>query len=233
MQNNARKNIIYSIVLLLVLFGVFLYRQNQESPVEAAIESDRVTVTGKTMGTTYRVVYMDDQRRDFKVSIDSLLVEFNQSLSTYIPESELSRFNQRDSLMFESSYLLPVLKKSQEVYNISGGAFDPTVGPLVNAWGFGPSGPQPKDSVDIRKLLPLVGFDKVHFDEKLVWKSQPGIYVDFSAIAKGYAVDIVAGLLDERGISNMLVGIGGELVARGGNDKGEVWDGGVKERDAR
>lgn len=233
MRNNARKNIIYSIVLLLVVFGVYLYRQNQEPPVEEAIESDRVTVAGKTMGTTYRVVYLDDQNRDFKLSIDSLLTVFNQSLSTYIPDSELSRFNQSDTLIFDSPYLLPVLKKSQEVYDVSGGAFDPTVGPLVNAWGFGPSGPQPKDSVDIRKLLPLVGFDKIHFDEKLVWKSQPGIYVDFSAIAKGYAVDIVAGLLDERGISNMLVEIGGELVAKGVNDKGEIWKVGINQPDEK
>jgi len=233
MQNNARKNIIYSIILLLVVFGVFLYRQNQEPPVEETTESDRITVTGKTMGTTYRVVYLDGERRDFKTSIDSILTVFNQSLSTYIPDSELSRFNQTDSLVFELPYMLPVLQKSQEVYESSGGAFDPTVGPLVNAWGFGPDGAQQKDSIDISKLLPLVGFGKIIFDNKMVQKSQPGVYLDFSAIAKGYAVDVVTALLEERGISDMLVEIGGELVARGVNDKGEIWKVGINQPDEK
>jgi len=233
MQNHARKNIIYSIILLLVVFGVYLYRQNKEAPVEEIIESDRITVSGKTMGTTYRVVYLDGERRDFQASIDSVLAVFNQSLSTYIPDSELSQFNQRDSLVFQFPYMLPVLKKSQEVYERSGGAFDPTVGPLVNAWGFGPSGALPKDSIDINRLLPLVGFDKIAFDDKMVRKASPGVYLDFSAIAKGYAVDVVASLLESRGLSNMLVEIGGELVARGVNDKGEIWKVGINQPDEK
>ena len=233
MQNNARKNIIYSIILLLVVFCVYLYRQNQQSPVEEIVESDRITVSGKTMGTTYRVVYLDSERRDFTASIDSVLAVFNQSLSTYIPDSELSQFNKSDSLIFELPYMLPVLEKSQEVYERSGGAFDPTVGPLVNVWGFGPDGAKPKDSIDIDQLLPMVGFDKVIFDEEMVQKSQPGIYLDFSAIAKGYAVDIVADLLEGRGISNMLVEIGGELVAKGVNDKGEIWKVGINQPDEK
>src|SRR5690606_3902528 len=233
MQNNARKNIIYSIILLLVVFGVYLYRQNQEAPIEEIIESERITVSGTTMGTTYRVVYLDGERRYFKASIDSLLIVFNQSLSTYISDSELSQFNRRDSLVYGLPYMLPVLKKSQEVYGRSSGAFDPTVGPLVNAWGFGPEGATPKDSIDINQLLPLVGFDKISFDEEMVRKSQPGVYLDFSAIAKGYAVDVVASLLEERGISNMLVEIGGELVARGVNDKGEIWKVGINQPDEK
>lgn len=233
MQNTARKNIIYSIILLLVVFGVFLYRQNRSTPVEEAIESDRITVNGKTMGTTYRVVYLDEEKKDYKNSIDSILTVFNQSLSTYIPDSELSRFNQSDSIVFDLPYLRPVLEKSREIYELSGGAFDPTVGPLVNAWGFGPDGAQPKDSMDIKKLLPLVGFDKVDFSETSLWKTKGGIYLDFSAIAKGYAVDVVADLLEENGITDMLVEIGGELVARGTNDKGEIWKVGINRPDGK
>src|SRR5690606_39047517 len=105
-------------------------------------------------------------------------------------DSELSRLNQSDTLIFESPYLLPVLKESRMVYEMTEGAFDPTVGPLVNVWGFGPEGPQSSDSLEIKSLLPLVGFDKVAFDETAVWKTQPGMYLDFSAIAKGYAVDV-------------------------------------------
>src|SRR5690554_4409233 len=125
MQNNARKNIIYSIVLLLVVFAVFLYRKNSEPSVEekAPENTNRITVSGKTMDTTYRVVYLNSKGIDFKGSIDSILVRFNQSLSTYIPDSELSRLNKSDSLAVELPYLLPVLKKSLEVYEVTEGAF--------------------------------------------------------------------------------------------------------------
>src|SRR5690554_3628361 len=231
MQNNRRKNIIYSMILLLVVFGVFLYRQNEAPPEGIQQGEGRITVNGKTMGTTYRLVYLDMEGRDFKDEVDSLLVEFNQSLSTYLPDSELSRFNQQDSILLERPFFLPVLKKSKEVHHATGGAFDPTVGPLVNAWGFGPDGIQPKDSVDIKSLLSLVDFDAISFDDAMIKKSRPGVYLDFSAIAKGYAVDVVSEYLLQNGITNMLVEIGGELRARGHNDRGELWKVGVNRPD--
>jgi thiamine biosynthesis lipoprotein len=190
-----------------------------------------MTVVGQTMGTSYRVVYLSEEGKDYKSSIDSILTVFNRSLSTYIPDSEVSRFNKGDSLTFDLPFLLPVLKKSKEIFALTDGAFDPTVGPLVNAWGFGPEGASPKDSIEIEKLLPLVGFDKVQFDEKGMKKLTPGIYLDFSAIAKGYAVDVVAEYLEEKGVSNMLVEIGGELVAKGFNEKGELWKVGINQPD--
>ncbi|AWW30536.1 FAD:protein FMN transferase [Echinicola strongylocentroti] len=230
MHKNARKNIIYSIILLLVVFLVYLYRQNQQAPPPPEPEKDgKTTITGKTMGTSYRIVYMDELSRDFKPSVDSLLEVFNASLSTYIPSSELSRFNQGDTLAFESVYLPTILKTSYDVYKRTDGAFDPTVGPLVNAWGFGPDGAQLKDSVDVFQLLRFVGFEKINFDTEKVWKTQPEVYLDFSAIAKGYGVDVVAGYLEDQGIEDMLVEIGGELVARGTNENGELWKVGVNQ----
>lgn len=229
MRTNANKNIIYSIILLLLVAIVYLYRQNQQKPAEEIVEKviGKVTLSGNTMGTTYNITYLDPSERDFKTSIDSLLEVFNQSLSTYIPDSELSRFNQSDTLYFKLPYFLPVLQSSKTVYEITGGAFDPTVGPLVNLWGFGPSGPQLKDSVNISSMLGLVGFDKIYFDSASVRKSKPGMYLDFSAIAKGYGVDVVAEFLKGKGIENLLVEIGGELVARGVNEKGELWKVGI------
>lgn len=230
MQKNARKNIIYSIILLLVVFLVYLYRQNQQSPQLPTPEKDgKKTITGKTMGTSYRIVYLDEQGRDFKPAVDSLLEVFNQSLSTYIPDSELSRFNDGDTLAFESVYLPTVLKTSKDIFRRTDGAFDPTVGPLVNAWGFGPEGAQLKDSVNIFQLLRLIGFEHIQFDTEKVWKTQPDTYLDFSAIAKGYGVDVVAGYLQDEGIDDMLVEIGGELVARGTNENGELWKVGVNQ----
>jgi FAD:protein FMN transferase len=229
MRSNANKNIIYSIILLLLVAIVYLYRQNQQKPVEEVEEqvSGKVVLNGNTMGTTYNITYLDPTERDFKESIDSLLLVFNQSLSTYIPDSELSKFNQGDTLYFGLPYFLPVLQSSKTVFEITGGAFDPTVGPLVNLWGFGPTGPQIKDSVNIDAMLDLVGFNKISFDSASVRKSKPGIYLDFSAIAKGYGVDVVAEFLQGKGIENLLVEIGGELVARGVNEKGELWKVGI------
>lgn len=229
MRSNANKNIIYSIILLLLVVIVYLYRQNQQVPVEEApaISSGKMVLEGNTMGTTYRVVYLDPSERDFQQSVDSILVVFNQSLSTYIQDSEISQFNQSDSLVFSLPFFYPVLESSRQIYDLTQGAFDPTVGPLVNLWGFGPGGPQLKDSVNINAILPLVGFNQIQFDQRVVKKQRSGMYLDFSAIAKGYGVDVVSQFLQKRGVENFLVEIGGELVARGVNEKGELWKVGV------
>lgn len=230
MNPNARKNIIYSLVLLAMVILVYLWRTKDQSATTEDQQqevSGKLTLSGKTMGTTYNITYLDSEGRDFQPSIDSLLVVFNQSLSTYIPDSELSRFNDSDTLDFELPYLLPILEASKEINQKTEGAFDPTVGPLVNIWGFGPSGPELKDSVDIQNLLRLVGFEKVDFDSKQVRKKVSGIYLDFSSIAKGYGVDVVADFLSSKNINNYLVEIGGELVARGVNENGELWKVGV------
>jgi FAD:protein FMN transferase len=231
MNNNAQKNIIYSIILLLLVVIVYLYRQSKETSEDQLTNTDestlRMVIEGQTMGTTYRVVYVDPQQRDLKVGVDSLLKVFNQSLSTYIPDSEISRFNKGDSLIFDLPFFLPVLQASKTIYQLTNGAFDPTVGPVVNLWGFGPGGPQLKDSVNIAAILPRIGFHKINFDSKQVKKEVPDMYLDFSAIAKGYGVDVVAAFLQAKAIDNYLVEIGGELVARGVNDKGELWKVGI------
>lgn len=230
MTSSARKNIIYSAVLLIAIMAVYFWRSNKAGEAvteEVELTTGKLTLAGKTMGTTYNIVYLDEANRDFQTSIDSLLVVFNQSLSTYVPDSELSKFNLGDTLDFKLPYFLPVLKASKTVFDKTGGAFDPTVGPLVNVWGFGPGGPELKDSTDINLLLKLVGFDKIEFDENQLRKKVPGIYLDFSAIAKGYGVDVVGEFLKAKGIDNFLIEIGGELVARGVNEKGELWKVGV------
>lgn len=229
MRSNANKNILYSIILLLLVAIVYLYRQSQQKPTEELVEiaTGKLILSGSTMGTSYRIVYLDKEERDFKNQIDSVLIVFNQSLSTYIPDSELSVFNKSDSLVFELPFFPAVLEASKDIFEKTEGAFDPTVGPLVNLWGFGPEGPQLKDSVNINSILPLVGFNQIEFDQRIIKKNRPGIYLDFSAIAKGFGVDVVADYLISKGIQNLLVEIGGELVARGVNENGELWKVGV------
>lgn len=187
-------------------------------------------ITGQTMGTIpYSIKYKTDGAIDYKTSIDSLLRVFNQSLSTYIPESEISRFNRSDTLVFESGLFLPVLRSSKEVFEKTYGAFDPTIGPLVNAWGFGPGKMiqvLPQEQVD--SLLVHVDFDQISFSELYVTKPE-GLYLDFSAIAKGYAVDLVSGFLRTKGVSEYMIEIGGEVAWHGTNDQNNSWSIGIED----
>ncbi len=234
MASNAQKNTIYSLILLVVVLSVYLWRSRtdpQEPDEKEITVPGKVTISGQTMGTTYSLTYLTESGKNLQSSVDSLLVVFNNSLSTYIPDSEISKFNRMDTLAFNLPYFPQVLNASKTVYENTNGAFDPTVGPLVNVWGFGPGGPELKDSANIDVLLRLVGFDKINFDQKEVRKTVAGIYLDFSAIAKGQGVDVIADFLNKRGIENYLIEIGGELVAKGVNEKGELWKVGINRPD--
>ncbi len=223
MNSYQKKNIIYSVVLLASVVGVWLYRDARsagETPPEA---SNLITFRGQTMGTVYTIKYLDEQQRHLKQGVDSLLEVFNQSVNHYLPDSEISQFNRQDTLYFTLPYFYPVLERSQEIYKKTNGAFDPTVAPLVNAWGFGPDTTRTPSPAKIDSLLQYVGLDKVRFTRQYVTKTKQGVALNFSAIAKGYGVDVVADYLTAHGIQDLMVEIGGEVVARGVNEKGDVW----------
>lgn len=209
----------YPIILILIVYLVWKMRQHENAPLQM------VEISGTTMGTIgYSVKYFNENGENFADEIDSLLIVLNLSLSTYIPDSEISRFNRgTDCFEFESDYFLPVLKASKEVYENSNGAFDPTIAPLVNAWGFGPEKSMIPDSSAVDSLMQLVGYNKIKFDERKVCKSVAGIKLDFSAVAKGYAVDVVADFLKTKGIKNLLVEIGGELICHGTKNDEQPW----------
>lgn len=209
----------YPVILVVIVFIVWKYREGNNPTLQL------VDISGTTMGTiSYSIKYFSEDGIDYKEEIDSLLKVWNLSLSTYIPSSEISRFNDGDTCFhFESEYFLPVLKASRDVFEASGGAFDPTVGPLVNAWGFGPDKSMAPDSSRVDSLLMMVGFDKISFDEDKLCKAIPGIKLDFSAIAKGYAVDVVADFISSKGINALMVEIGGEIVCRGVKPGDALW----------
>jgi thiamine biosynthesis lipoprotein len=170
------------------------------------------------MGTTYHVTYFDFQNRNFQHGIDSILLLVNRALSTYDPLSEVSVFNRDEKgIEFRLPYFYPVLRKAREVYQGSGGAFDPTVMPLVSAWGFGPSGPSHPTNLQIDSILGFIGFNKLQFDQLRVSKTDPRVQLDFGGIGQGFGVDIIAGFLRQNGIENMLVELGGEGIALGKN----------------
>ncbi len=220
------KNILYTLGLFSAMFLVWYYRQNPKQEV--------IWFNGKTMGPiTYNVKYFDETKRNFKPQIDSLLVVFNQSLNTYIPTSEISQFNNVDSFKFELPYFLPALEAARNIFDETMGAFDPSIGPLINAWGFGPGTQVGPDSLHIDSLKQFIGYDKITFDNKKVTKSDARTTISFSASAKGYGVDVVADYLKRNGIDNYFVEIGGEVVASGKNlERNTPWIVGILDPDS-
>ena len=220
MNKNLRSRI-YLLVLAIAIFVVWQYREGQKSKL--------VLVQGTTMGTiAYNIKYIDPNLRNFKKEIDSLLVDFNQSLSTYISDSEISTFNQTGNVTFNSPYFFEVLNASKEVHKKSDGYFDPTVGPLVDAWGFGDGATLSLDSSQVDSVLQYVGFEKIDFDQTTVSTTTKGLKLNFSAIAKGQAIDVVAEYLMAQNINDFMVEIGGEVRAKGKNDIGETWTIGIE-----
>ena len=184
-----------------------------------------VNIEGVTFGTIgYHVKYKDPDQRNFKSSIDSLLTVFNNALSHYLPESELSKFNSTDvPLPYASPFMLPVLQESRRIYDLSGGAYNPAIMPLVNAWGFGPAEQISPDSAMIDSLLAFTDFSLVEFNYQQVWKNDWRVQLDFSASAKGYGVDVIGHFLASKGISSFFVEIGGEVVCSGKNAQNKPW----------
>ena len=185
------------------------------------------------MGTTYTVrlpVHVEaDRLRDLKTEVTHILLAIEDRMSTYDPNSEISRLASvpANETFTVSGDTAAVLNQALKVVEATEGAFDITVGPLVDAWGFGPSGrPQHVPSEqEITSLMQRIGRDKLSFNrsERTVTKTVDGVSVDLSAIAKGYAVDRVAAALEARGHHDYLVEIGGETRARGRNDRGQPW----------
>ena len=181
-------------------------------------------LSGSALGTSFSAIYEDKENRNFEMEIDSLFHSINQSLSTYIPESDISAINRGDTAVRTDRYFEEVFIKSEKIYRETDGFFDPTIGILVNAWGFGPEpATDSLDSAKIESLLKGVGLDNIRIENhKISAKSYP-FYLDFNAIAKGYTVDILGRFLESKNIKNYLVEIGGEVRTRGKNDKDLPW----------
>lgn len=199
-------------------------------------EQEYRSFEGKTMGTYYRVAYADSLNRDFAKEIDQLLIAINDEVSTYIPTSTISQFNQLQTEfdVTDKIHFIKNLQGALKINNQSDGAFDPTVMPLVNYWGFGYTEKKPVtqvDSVKIDSLIHLVGATKIELlqidNQTIVKKILPAMQIDFSGIATGYALDTIGRFLEYKGVKNYLADIGGEQRARGVNAKGKIWTIGI------
>jgi len=214
------------------LFGLVLFLLAGCTP--AATDAQRFS--GTTMGTTYQVMYrgLAASVEPDQQLVEALLAEVNQSLSTYIDSSVISTIN-AGSLPGEwfdtDEHFRIVFERSREIYGLTGGAFDPSVGPLVSAFGFGPDLMDVvPDSSIIDSLVGLVDFESFLLSDSgdSLQKGNGGASLDFSAIAKGYGVDVISEFFDARGTNDYFVEIGGEVRTRGQHPEGRPWRVGIE-----
>lgn len=198
----------YSLLLLLVFTISCQKKENQFFVIQ-----------GEAQGSTYSIKYIANEELVTKRQIDSLLLAFDMSLSTYRPDSKISKLNAGDSTIIVDGMFVETFKASNQIFNETKGLFDPTIGVLVNAYGFGPNHERRSlNQFQIDSLLNYVGFNKVKLNaDKTISKFHAATYFDFNAIAQGYSVDVVTDFLKSKGIENAIVEIGGELFALGKN----------------
>ena len=186
------------------------------------------TFRGFAQGTTYSVIYEDVAGIDnesMRDTVETVLHDFDMSMSFYEDSSIVSKIN-RNEYAEPDKYFVDIFNISKEVWELTNGAFDITVGPLVNAYGFGRDTLHTFSEVVRDSLMNLVGMEKVDIVDGRFVKQNPGITLDFNAIAQGYSVDVISDLLQSFGIKNYLVEIGGEVKA-GGTKNGQYWRVGV------
>lgn len=193
-------------------------------------KNEYLKIKGNVFGTTFYISYSDDQQKNYTKEITELFNTFNHSLSTYHTNSTISKLNNGKLVSIVDNNFKEVFLLSKRIHNKTQGYFDPTVGKMVNAWGFGPvKNKNTPSHREVDSLMQYVGFNKVTIKGDRIIKQNPYIFLDFNAIAKGYGVDVVALFLEQKGVENYLVEIGGEVRAKGKNNKGKYWSIGIEE----
>ena len=204
-----------------IIFLFFIFSCNQ---------NPKTTLKGIAFGTSYSVQYFSEDQIDYSIQLDSIFDLINNSMSTYIDTSIISRINNNEPVRVDNHFA-NVFNTSKKIFDKTKGKFDPSIGILVNFWGFGPKFTNISiDSLAIDNLKLLVGFEKFKIDDTNIVLRPKNSFLDFNAIAKGYTVDLISGLLDDNNINNYLVEIGGELRAKGSNlSKNNNWIIGIDE----
>ena len=234
-----------SLIIVMALVSLLLVRCGDSTETKQELP-EFVEISGRTMGTSFTVKHEKLPLVDMRDSVDMLFDNLNSVLSTYIAGSTISRFNVDGKLSipvdrdgratnYFDKFFLDNLYGSIRMYSESEGMFDPTVGPLVNLWGFGWKGRSEvlPDSQAVKETMKSVGMDKLEIENRRgnleLTALQPGVQLDFSAIAKGYAVDQLGVYLEANGLYNYFIDIGGEIRARGMSPRGGKWVIGINE----
>lgn len=190
-----------------------------------------IILHGNAFGTTYSIQYYSQNEFDAEKGIDSVFFAVNKSVSTYLPNSDISKINQGDSTIVVDAIFSDVFLLSEKIHKQSQGFFDPTVGVLRNSYGFGDTKPlQKMDSITLDSLMQFVGFSKVKLlEDGTIQKEFSEIYFDFNAVAKGYGIDCLGRYLESQGVTNYLIELGGELLSKGQNlEKQKPWVVGIE-----
>lgn len=211
MDFKMKKNLLWLVILLLGSFWILSNRQEQFKYQE---------INGSIFGTIYSIKYQSAE--DIQQEVTNELNRFDYSLSPFKETSIISKVNRNEEVELDTLFT-NVFNRSLEISRISEGAFDITVAPLVNAWGFGFKQGDFPDSLAVDSLLRYTGFNRIQLINGKIIKEDPEIILNASAIAKGYAVDIIGDLLERKGIQNYMIDIGGEILAKGVNSKNESW----------
>jgi FAD:protein FMN transferase len=216
-KNYHFSNLFFLFILHILLLGGLSACQSEK-------KSEYTKVMGLAQGTTYHLTYLSEE--NLKLDVDSLLAEFDTSLSTYNSASLITAINENRDVDADS-FLLTVLRRSQQICEATEGAFDITIGPIANYWGFGFRNRDSISPEGVEELLKLVGCYNFSIVGTKIQKSDSAVLLNVNAIAQGYAVDVVSSYLESRGIMDYMVEIGGELKVKGKNPHGEKWQVGI------
>lgn len=209
-----KKKLIWQIPFLLILIigSIFVIRQQRNTP----FQKDE----GMVFGTIYHITYQSDT--NYQKEIEAELQKVDNSLSPFNKTSIISRVNRNEKVKVDEMFS-EVFQLAEKISRETDGAFDITVAPMVNAWGFGFKTGTPPTRQTIDSLRAIVGFHTVSLQDGYVIKKNPKTMLDCSAIAKGYGTDVVARFLKKKGVQNFMVEIGGEIVVNGNNEKLQPW----------
>ena len=214
----------YSNKLRLLLFSIFF--------IACINKKNTIDINGNALGTTYNItIHTSLEKLNLSKSIDSIFDVINNSMSTYLESSIINDVNRNIKTPVDEHFI-KVFSKSKEVWGQSDRYFDPTVGALVNAYGFGPIiSSESLDNKSIMSLKHLVGFEKVVLNNmNEVVKENKDIFIDFNSIAKGYSVDLIGEFLSSKKLNNYLIEVGGEILAKGLNKKTQsIWTLGIQD----
>lgn len=211
-MKKSSKNIIFLSVLILATILILFKSQKEASAYQS--------IDGLIFGTVYHITYQSTE--ELKPSIDGILQKFNHSLSPFDSTSVISKVNRNEETVLDN-YFTTVFNRSLEISELTDGAFDITVSPFINVWGFGFKEEELPDSTVIDSLMHFVGYQKIKIEDSQIKKEDERMTINASAIAKGYAVDVIADFLNQKEVDNYMIEIGGEIVAKGVNAKKEKW----------
>ena len=206
--------------LLLLLLGLVVFAACAKQPKKMVLQ-------GLAQGSYYAITYFDEEGRNFQKEIDSIFHAVDMSVNLWVDSSVISKVNRNEEVVLDDIFI-DNFNIAQEAALLSDGYFDPTISPIVAAWGFSYKHGDSITPQLIDSLKQLVNYRNIRIEDGKVVKNNPAMQLDFNAIAQGYTSDMIAGFLDSRGIKNYLVDTGGEIMARGEKPNGQPWIVGIE-----